>query len=76
MTWKIIGGFLSGLVSRLATFLGAYWLGKTAGENKGLQREIARGKELVETAEKITEARGNAPSTRDDLVTRLRENGL
>jgi hypothetical protein len=66
--WKLIGGFFAGLVAKLGSLWLAFKAGKASAENRELRNE-------VDAAERITEARGNSPDSREQLVERLRRSG-
>jgi hypothetical protein len=59
--WKLIGGFLSGIVAKLGEFLAAYNLGKKSAENKALKNEIEAGRRIVE-------GQSDNSDTRDERV--------
>jgi hypothetical protein len=66
--WPIVA-----LVALIATAVGAIWV---AGRRQGVTttRESA-AEDNLEAAKRIADAQANAPSDRDALVERLRDNG-
>ena len=63
---------LGGIVLIVGAFVAVLWLGKRAGRDAERADQAEAG---AEVAARMAEARSDAPSTKQDVLKRLREGG-